>query len=78
MPLTSHCHFAGAMPLAPCQHSARAMPSALRFFDPSDTFRTLWSFNASDAFVTGLDPNSTLEFEPNPVRVRHLMRAGHK
>ena len=28
--------------------------------------------------VTGPDPISTLEFEPSPVRVRHLANVGHK
>ncbi|BBG93551.1 chloride channel C [Prunus dulcis] len=29
-------------------------------------------------YLTGPDPNSTLEFGPDPVRVRHLANVGHK
>ena len=35
--------------------------------------------NAVDRILmTGPDPNSALEFEPSPVRVRHLANVGHK
>ncbi|KAI5311260.1 hypothetical protein L3X38_000368 [Prunus dulcis] len=34
--------------------------------------------DAERAEVTGPDPISTLEFEPSPVRVRHLTNVGHK
>ncbi|KAI5342383.1 hypothetical protein L3X38_010258 [Prunus dulcis] len=32
----------------------------------------------SDTKLTGPDPNSALEFESDPVRVRHLANVGHK